>query len=403
MTPMRSSLFAALFCLATPGLASAQHDPAAHAGHDSGPAQWTWAVDGNAFVGFDYQQRLFADFSAWESQNWFMGLGDRAVGSGRLTIASMVSLEPFTLHDRGSPQLFQTGESFQRAPLLNFQHPHDLVMGLGATYTRPFDRGRVYIGADLVGTPTLGPPNFMHRESARSNPQVPLTHHFMDATHSTPGVVRGGVTVGVFTLESSVFRGASPDEDRLNIERPRLDSWAARLQFNRGPWHAQFSGGRLNEPEWFDPLDVTLLTASLSFDGRIAARPLDVTLAWGGHRESNGFNGNADGFLAEGQVGLTPRSTIYARAEYTGKDLFVDVHPKGFSHRTVIYEIGALTAGYLHDVIVSRAGRFGVGADVTFYQMPETLEPFWKSSHSYHAFLRWRPQASAPGMEHMHH
>lgn len=33
----------------------------------------------------------------------------------------------------GSPQTFQTGESYLGAPLINYQHPHEFVMGLGAT------------------------------------------------------------------------------------------------------------------------------------------------------------------------------------------------------------------------------------------------------------------------------
>jgi hypothetical protein len=382
--------------------ASAQDDPSDH--HDDQPehhqdasiATWTWATDANVFVGYNYQERHFADFSAWESQNWFMVSGAHRLGEGRLTFASMLSLEPFTMHAHGSPQLFQTGESYQRMPLLNYQHPHDLVMELGATYERPVGRLRSYLGADLVGSPTLGPIPFMHRESARSNPQVPLTHHFMDATHITTGVIRGGVAFGAVTVESSAFRGQEPDEDRLNIERPRLDSWAVRAQYNAGPWHAQFSGGHLHQPEWFDPFDVTLLTASVGFDGEVKSHPLDVTVAWGGHREFNGFNGNADGYLAEGQLGVSGRSTIYWRAEYTGKDLFVDVHPKGFSHRTIIYELGAFTAGYLRDISVTRAGRFGVGADATVYQIPDILLPFWASSRSFHVFLRWRPVGVVP-------
>ena len=35
-------------------------------------------------------------------------------------------------------------------------------------------RVRYVFGADLVGSPTLGPTPFMHRESARNNPQVPI-------------------------------------------------------------------------------------------------------------------------------------------------------------------------------------------------------------------------------------
>jgi hypothetical protein len=167
------------------------------------------------------------------------------------------------------------------------------------------------------------------------------------------------------------------------------------VRFDQGAWHAQVSGGRLHEPEWFDPLDVSLITASIGFSGQAAARPLDVTLAWGGHREFNGFNGDADGFLAEGEFGVSPRSTIYARAEHAGKDLFVDVHPRGFTHRTVIYEVGAFTFGYVRDVRVSKGGRFGVGADLTVYQMPDDLLIYWKSSRSFHVFLRWRPNGTA--------
>ena len=384
--------------------ASAQTPPDAQGKHrhEAATNAWAWTTDANVFVGFNDQERQFADFTAWESQNWFMGSGSRSIGQGRLTIGSMLSLEPFTLHAHGSPQLFQTGESYHKAPLLNYQHPHDLVMELGATYERPLGRFRSYLGADLVGSPTLGPIPFMHRESARSNPQVPLTHHFMDSTHITTGVVRAGLSVGPLTFESSAFRGLEPDENRLNLERPGLDSWAARVQYNAGPWHAQFSGGHLHQPEWFDPFDITLLTASVAFDGEVGSRPLDVTLGWGGHREFNGFNGNADGFLAEGQFGVSPRSTLFGRVEHTGKDLFVDVHPKGFSHRTIIYMIDAFTAGYIRDVSVTRFGRFGLGADATFYRMPDTLLQFWQSSRSFHVFLRWRPSAASHDMSHMH-
>ena len=98
-------------------------------------AGWTWATDANVFVGYNYQQRLFADFAAIESQNWFMLAGTRKAGPGQLTLTGMLSLEPLTIGrlvyagdggmervyafsptgERvpfgGSPQLFQTGES----------------------------------------------------------------------------------------------------------------------------------------------------------------------------------------------------------------------------------------------------------------------------------------------------
>jgi hypothetical protein len=40
-----------------------------------------------------------------------------------------------------------------------------------------------------------------------------------------------------------------------------------------------------------------------------------------------------------------------------------------------------------------------VGADATFYQMPDTLLQFWASSRSFHVFLRWRPVGGMRGMQ----
>ena len=72
------------------------------------PESWRWTTDANAFFGYNYQHRKFTDFSAWESQNWFMVAGSRSVGAGRLTLEGMLSLEPFTMRALGSPQLYAT-------------------------------------------------------------------------------------------------------------------------------------------------------------------------------------------------------------------------------------------------------------------------------------------------------
>ena len=187
--------------------------PAAGLAQDAATWRWTW--DGNVFFGLNRQDRRFVDVTAWESQNWGMLAVDRPVRStDRFTVMGMLSVEAFTIDPQGSPQLFQTGESYNQIPLVNYQHPHDLLMNLGATYRFVRPGASFIVGADLVGTPTLGPTPFMHRASGRDNPQVPLTHHYLDSTHSTPGVIRGGVEIGTVTLEASVFRGEGPDEVR---------------------------------------------------------------------------------------------------------------------------------------------------------------------------------------------
>lgn len=359
-------------------------------------AGWTWGADANVFFGYNYQQRKFADFSGWESQNWLMIDGGRRVGAGRLTLDAMLSGESFTLGSIGSPQLFQTGESFlaggYRVPIVNYQHPHDLFMGLGATYRVEQNAQAYYVGADLVGAATLGPTPFMHRESARSNPQAPLTHHYMDSTHISAGVVRAGIDVRGITFEASTFRGEEPDEHRADIERPKLDSWAVRGGWHRGPWQAQVSGGILHEPEWFDPFDITRITASMAYTGAIGSRPLAITAGWGQNRLFNGFQNVEDGYLLEWDFRATRTSTFYGRAEVAAKHLFgLAPEPRGFAHPHANSNIGALTLGGLRDLPIGLPGRLGVGGDVTLYRMSADLDDFYAGSHSYHVFLRWRP------------
>ena len=377
-------------------------------------ATWTWTTDASVFAGYNYQHRKFTDFSAWESQNWFMLAGQRTVGPGTFAFDVMTSLEPFTLKicqrlpntpgcahtGLGSPQVFQTGEAFQGAPLIDYQHPHDLVMGLGATYR--VERGRLaYVfGAALVGSPALGPTPFMHRESGRDNPEAPLAHHYTDSTHITPGVLTAGVDAAGVALQGSWFRGEEPNDNRLNIDRPRLDSWSARASWRRGPWRAQLSGGHVRRPEPFELYDVSKLTASIEFDGAVRSRPLAASLIWGENREIHGI---LDGYLLEWKLGTTPHGWFYGRAENVAKDL-LDLGspaPLGFVEFHHISHVAALTLGYIHDVAERRWGRIGVGGDTTFYRVGDNLLESYGAPHSFHVFVRYRPAAaSAPAHVH---
>ena len=164
---------------------------------------WTWATDANVFVGYNYQQRLFADFAAIESQNWFMLAGTRKAGPGSLTVTGMLSLEPLTIGrlvyagdggmsrvfaisptgERvafgGSPQIFQTGESWQQVPLVNVQHPHDRSWASAPVSHRA--AGRAYVvGVDAVSAATLGPRPSCTRVGARQSAGA-AAHHDLDS------------------------------------------------------------------------------------------------------------------------------------------------------------------------------------------------------------------------------
>jgi hypothetical protein len=255
-------------------------------------------------------------------------------------------------------------------------------------------------GADAVGSPAIGPAAFMHRASGRNNPQAPLAHHYLDSTHITPGVLRAALEVGSVSLETSVFRGEEPDEERLNIDRPRLNSYSGRLRLRRGPWDAQVSAAHLHEPESYDPNDVTRLTASVGFSGMVRSKAANMTLAWGQNRE---IHGNLDGFLAEWEWQPTAGESIYGRGELADKDILTlgGRHPKGAIHPHQISRVAALTIGYLRDLPGIDWGQIGMGGDATLYHTSADLRLPYGTPHSFHVFIRWRP-GGATAAAHQH-
>jgi hypothetical protein len=75
----------------------------------------------------------------------------------------------------------------------------------------------------------------MHRPSAAENPQSPLVHHHLDSVHITPGVITVGLQRAAFGVDSSLFRGREPDEQRTDIDFGPLDSWSIRGTWASGP------------------------------------------------------------------------------------------------------------------------------------------------------------------------
>ena len=118
-------------------------------------------------------------------------------------------------------------------PLVDRQHPHDFFMELSASYSRDIGSdASLFVYAGLPGEPAFGPPAFMHRVSIMDLPEAPITHHWLDSTHITFGVVTAGLIVGDLKLEGSRFNGREPDHRRWNIETGPLDSTALRLSWN---------------------------------------------------------------------------------------------------------------------------------------------------------------------------
>src|SRR5439155_7820416 len=150
----------------------------------------------------------------------------------------------------------QTGESAHGAALIGRQVPHDLFMELATTYSHPLSEGgSIFAYVALPGEPALGPPAFMHRFSGEDNPEAPISHHWLDSTHITYGVVTLGYVYASIKVEGSLFRGREPDENRYNIETGKLDSASVRLSLNpTKDWALQVSHGHIKSPEELHPV-----------------------------------------------------------------------------------------------------------------------------------------------------
>ncbi len=371
---IRNAWAFALASLCLPSVASAQHD---HTQMAAGTTGWMWKFDAQATLNLNVQHRKPADVRQVESQNWLMLMGARNVRTTQLSLHAMASLEPFTLKDIGSPQTFQSGETFQGEPLRDHQHPHDLFMGLGATWSGAAPQGLTWsLTGAVVGEPTLGPTAFMHRVSSEGNPTAPLAHHTLDSTHITHGVVSGGITKDEITIETSVFHGGEPDENRLDIEMGALDSYAGRMWWKRGPWAAQISAGHLVAPEASEPGDLNRYTASIEYQGATNWKPVSFALAVGmnQHPGRDSHHGSEYAALADVAWRVRPRDLVYTRAELVDKEL---LHAR----------VGALTLGYQRRLTAGRHGSLGLGGDVTVYRIPTAVSATYGRPVAAHVFL----------------
>ncbi len=362
---------------------------AQHEHHQPAPdGGWAWSLDSNTFLTANLQQRKFRDFHQVESQNWLMGMGSRRVGTGTLTLHGMLSFEPFTLRELGSAQVFQTGETFASAPLIDYQHPHDLVMGLSLAYERSIGRATLFVGGGPIDSPALGPTPFMHRASANLHPTAPLSHHELDSTHITHGVVTAGVRAGMWQVETSAFRRREPDENRMDIDFGPLDSFSVRGSWISGETRVQISVGRLDEPHVTEPGNVTRLTASVEHAGTLVGRETAITLAWGQNRE---LFSTETGYLAEATLRLGTSGTGYIRGEIADKHIIGagGRHPVGQAHPHIISRVGMLMGGYTHELWRSGLHAVLAGADVTGYRVPAELRESYGSPVSIHVFGRW--------------
>ncbi len=306
------------------------------------------------------------------STNWIMPMAQRDFGRGKLTLRTMLSLEPATVTGRRYPELFQVGETAFGHAIVDGQHPHDLFMEIAALYDVKLSKNALLsFYAAPVGDPAIGPTAYPHRTSASEDPLATLGHHLQDSTHVAADVLTAGVAYKIVRVEASGFHGREPDEYRWNIDQGALDSYSGRVTVAPAAnWTGQFSAARIVSPEVTAAAANQLrTTASVSYNRPLAHGNWASTLLWGRTR-TLGQPQPLNGYLAESTLKFAEKNYVWARMENVDRstELLQSAAGEGFLARVQAYTFGYERMFHL----VDRA-ETGLGAQVTLYEKPAFL------------------------------
>ena len=347
-----------------------QPDTSEHMGLHVMSGDWTLMAHGLLNLAYDHQSGPRGDDKAFAS-GMLMGMARRPLGDGTLQFKAMLSPDPL-MGKRGYPLLLASGETANgRDRLIDRQHPHDLFMELSTSVSQNIGRkSSVFLYAGLPGEPAFGPPAFMHREAIMDSPEAPISHHGLDSTHISFGVVTAGLVFDQVKIEASRFNGREPDQHRWNIETGPLDSTAIRVSWNpTRRLSLQGSWGHFIDPEQLEPgVDQKRWSGSALYAGEIAPGwKLAGTLAWGRKVVEHHKD---DAYVAE--ASLKHRGwTLFGRGEMTeNRELTVAGHGPA-------YRVGKIGVGAVRDFRIADHFTIGAGGLVSLNFVPDALAPLY--------------------------
>lgn len=358
---------------------------------------WMYMLHGNFFLRYNNQ-----DFSGKGSRgghevdapDWLMFMGQRQVGkNGLFHFSIMSSLDAPLGGNDGYPLLFQSGEAYKGKSIVDRQHPHDLFSELAVSYSQALSKkSEVFVYVGYPGEPALGPVAFMHRPSALDNPDAPITHHWVDATHITFGVATLGVRYGQFKLEGSSFTGREPDENRYDFDKARFDSWSSRLSFSPTEnWALQVSHGFIKSPELLHPEeDVNRTTASAIYSKELANNStINATALWGVNKVQH--RGGENAILIEGQWRKN-KLAFHSRYEWVQKGIEELSLDEAIYGHDAVFPVNAFTLGVNYDLLNIGKTRLAGGGQFTLYHADERLNTLYgKNPMAYEIYLRIYP------------
>ena len=373
-----------------------QPDSSEHDGWMMKSGDWDFMVHGNLDLIADTQSGRRGDDKIFAA-GMLMGMATRQFSNGNtLQFRGMVSPDPL-MGKSGYPLLLASGETANGTDrLIDRQHPHDFFMELSGSYSiKLADKASAFLYAGLPGEPAFGPPPFMHRQSISTSPEAPISHHWLDSTHITFGVVTAGVVLDRFKLEASRFNGREPDQHRYNIETAPLDSTAVRVSWNpTDRLSLQGSWAHLEEPEQLEPgIDQRRWSASAHYTKPMANGWWATSLAWG--RKSL-LGENYDAFALESSVNYNDW-TLFGRGEITENNELVELHDEeeeGEGHHGEAFTVGKVSLGLVRDFKIAEHLKLGVGGLYSLNFVPKGLREEYggRNPHGVMGFVRLKIQ-----------
>jgi len=359
-----------------------QPDAAPHAGiHLADTGDWMVMVHAKVLGVLDSQSGPRGDSMGFVT-GMAMGMASRTLDTGgTLAFRGMLSLDPF-MGKRGYPLLLAAGETADGVThLVNRQHPHELVMEMSASYSQPIFSSSLFLYVGYPGEPALGPGAYMHRASGLDNPATPISHHWLDSTHITFGVLTMGAVHDRWKFEISQFTGREPDQFRFDVDEAKFDSTSLRLTFNPSAnWSAQVSIGWLKSPEGLHPSDnEQRATVSATWFQGFSFGSLSATAAFGNKRLSDGESTNA--LLFEASWRPDADWSLFLRGEHIQSSELVP--------EPGIFGAGDLTAGLVRDFELSENLKLGLGGLYAFKFAPSSvIAPYGDGPRGAMAFIR---------------
>jgi hypothetical protein len=228
-----------------------------------------------------------------------------------------------------------------------------------------------------------------------------MTHHWIDSSHITFGLVTVGVFDRTWKAEASLFNAREPDENRADLDLAPLDSISGRLTFApTARWSLQASAAHLNEVEAeFSPEPRSSLdrfTASATYHRVSNARVWATTVAYGVSSGPEVYAGGVEdlvthALLVESSLSVRRRHNWFGRLEVVGKpghDLHIHEAP------ATIFTLSKAQAGYTFDFAPWKRMVAGIGGTASLSFVPEAFATRYdgRVAPGFGVFVQLQPQ-----------